>query len=106
MKGTMNDKEMRELDMWIRKAIPELNYSLFRPTVNSADAMDVLKKCHDKLDCEDIVMGRCDSMVQWCGGDWYLYSIFRENRSAIRRRVNGETLELAICRFAKELFSR
>lgn len=120
----MTDDEMRQLDNWIAEHVMEWTvkygdveqqlcydrngkfvYLNFRPTIDAGSAMEVLKKLNTRLDCEDVAFGYCPGM-EWSGGNWYLYSIFRENRSEIGQwRVNGETLELAICLFAKKLFS-
>ena len=86
---------------WKTCALP---HPVCRYTTNPDDAMEVFRKIHDKIDCEDVVIGRCDGMAMWAGVDWYAYSLFRENPTEKQRIVNAETLELAICLFAKNLF--
>lgn len=69
-----------------------------RYSTDPAAAMEVLEKCTDRLDCEDIKIG-------FCTGIWRLQSVYRENPGANGRIiVRAETLPLAICLFAKELF--
>lgn len=69
----------------------------FNPTQESKDAMDVLKKCAEQSQ-EDIAITKYDT--EWRVGiaDW--------NWESMRDCKTAETLELAICLFAKQLFSQ
>lgn len=120
MKVKMSDKELRELDAWIAvnamgwiDDIAEDGYydgdvfvcdhRQWSPTRNKVDAFEVLKRCAEKLDCEDIKIGEC------CGS-WSIQSVYRENPGA-KGRINvfklppeTLTLELAIALFARQLF--
>lgn len=118
----MTNEQMRELDAWIAEHV--MGWKLFRdgrnniaaemptgetcivtanhpwdesdfsPTVDSAPAMEVLKKCVD-------VLYGCNS---------FSLEVFRNgNHWVVRHPIYGSphapTLELAICLFAKQLFS-
>lgn len=118
----MNDKEMLALDAWIahnlmglalctrhpailnpnefvitipsgivRAKIGAEPTKNFVPTTDPANAMEVLKKCLDKG-------GYRISMNVHLSSE---FQVFKSEESLVR----AETLELAICLFAKKLFS-
>lgn len=114
----MSDKEMRELDAWIWQNVmlaklvirpadstyPKLKYLRFpngdeilermwSPTTDPAAAMDVLKKCGQSA----VVTITTNPSIASHLGVWTCADeqIF----------CTGETLELAICLFAKKLFT-
>ncbi len=66
------------------------SWKYFSPTVSPADAMEVLKKCHQRTE----VSLRMDGKT---------HQVFGSNSKA---PIEAETLELAICKFAKKLFSK
>lgn len=98
----MNAKEMRELDAWIARNLFEWDYSNFmwwknheivaynlpQFTISKADAMNVLEKCVEQSQLT----------MQKPGTHWQIW-----NR--VNHHVTAETLPLAICLFAKKLFS-
>lgn len=107
----MSDKELRELDAWIAvnvmgwkpwDAYPDTwltgdnrddgspTYRGFHPTVRSHEAMEVLRKCVDRWNIFIAGRGR--------DGDWIVSDLKKI-------RGNAETLELAICLAAKQLFA-
>lgn len=121
----MTTQELRELDAWIAEHVMGWRHAKtlddlgvmdsfydhgdilieyrkghlcpWRPTEDSADAMDVLKKCAEKLK-QDISIVLYDSKWDVAWVDWNA-----EERADLAR---AETLELAICLFAKQLFSQ
>ena len=107
----MNDAELRELDLWIAvnifgwQTFNEEEYPhrmLWREgdigspvwdepdfyTTDPAAAMEVLKRCSDEW---DIQIGRRMITKEWFCSSGYAYT-------------QAETIELAICQFAKKLF--
>lgn len=111
----MSDKEMRELDAWIAAHVMGwvngkcrnddefhisstgsgnvfANNCLFQPTVDPAAAMLVLKKCMTQT---AITLGTEKDDVKSCG-----------DKADLWGREEASTLELAICLFAKRLFSK
>jgi hypothetical protein len=124
-KTKMSENELRELNAWIAEHVMgwhkvmsrgdnpfeywdgsdgAYRIQTWRPTTDPAAAFAVLEKCQERLDCEDVVIG-------FCTGTWCIRSIYRENPGA-KGRINifalppSETsLPLAICLFAKQLFS-
>lgn len=66
--------------------------SYFKPTTNPAAAMDVLKKCIEKESC--------DIRINFDSRRFYVYS------AKVLTPETATTLELAICLFAKKLFSK
>ena len=102
------DKTSDGVDVWERLYLPE-NISptlphdelekhwriLYIPTftITAEYAMEVLKKCAEKCNKEDISI--CLRYGAWNVSQWTKHKIEEE----------AETLELAICLFAKKLFS-
>lgn len=85
----MTTEEMQDLDLWIVDHImghPER--ALFFPTEDAKDAIEVLKKC-----CERTMV----TISTW-QGTWSVGS--RETLAKDSR------IELAICQFARKLFSQ
>lgn len=117
---TPTEKELRELDAWIAEHVmgykvrirkpdstyPALRYwnkgdgfeilqAQFSPTTNPADAFEVLKKCYERA--ESFESGKDDSQ------GWYFFV------DAPIKAINAsshESLELAVCLFARKLFSK
>jgi len=99
----MTDSELRELDAWIAFRVtketvglvqirdPDISF-LSHYTTSPAAAMEVLKKCAEKVDQISITV--CGTWAV-CEGDG-------NNKDAIE--AEAKTLELAICLFAKVLF--
>jgi len=80
-------------DHWIR---PDSNrIDEFYPTTDSASAMEVLEKCAEKFPIE-IRIGNYDEGRYFVGTD-YDFDM---------TRGKAETLELAICLFAKKLLAK
>lgn len=113
----MNEKELRELDAWIAVHVmryipvirpadstyPVLKYWIdgagleilqpqFSPTSDEGSAMQVLKRCREIVSVALPAGGSTGVMVQ---------DLDKKSRYAI-----AETLELAICLFAKKLFTK
>ncbi len=92
----MNAKEIDELNEWVStNVIPECPHD--RPAVDPVAALEVLKKCVDKIAWSNgIVVDRVPTTGIW---------IVCQEES---KEEGGEadTLELAICQFAKALFSK
>lgn len=123
----MTDKELRELDRLVAEkvmgwnqvwSVHELNskedfcvsgaeqtcwiiergnnITPFKPTTNAADALAVLKKCF--VICNPIACG-----TKFCDGRNY-FNVHGSVDGWIE--ANAPTLELAICLFAQQLFSK
>jgi len=109
----MTTQEMRELDAWIAvnlfNAENDQNWqeflignspawnkdgsdNCFSPTTDPAAAMEVLKKCYD----QPLSICTCKSPDG--------YKFWLPNGFSIA--LNAPTLELAICQFAKKLFTK
>lgn len=122
--GIVTEKELRELDAWIAEHVMGLKlchripailqpdeYVLsipskivrakfssnetknFEPTTNPADAMAVLMKCAEKTESSNCIH------VGLLEKEWIVGHTFSNIG------VEAQTLELAICLFAKKLFS-
>jgi hypothetical protein len=124
----MTDTEKRELDAWIavnimkwqevkpwdinpghgqfviRHGVPVAPPPIFKfePTTDPAAAMEVLKKCAAKLYPSD--------EVQIYGNDedggYVIFSPETKDAEGFVLESDAKTLELAICLFAKKLFSK
>lgn len=77
----------------------------FEPTQAKHDAMEVLEKCCEAMDCKDVRIGCCE-------GSWFVRDVYRENPGA-RGKIfvhamppEKITLPLAICLFAQKLFTK
>lgn len=109
----MTDAEKRELNEWIAKHVFGLDAetdwyvdrkagcdvmmkSSWAPTEDEADAMKVLKKCHTQCCVET---GETANIANTKRG-FFARSIYKDIVS------EAETLELAICLFAKKIFSK
>lgn len=100
----MTAQELRELDEWIealvmgtRKMRESRNELCPHYTTDPADAMDVLKKCAEKkpTDSSSIRIDRLGTL-------WAMSATYHADQIYCEAR----TLELAICLFAKQLFSQ
>ena len=108
----MTTQELRELDAWIAEHVmgyktkvgllwvgPGKNWEPFHPTEFDSDAMDVLKKCAEK--------GRVCIDIDPLSG---LFSVFQDVRrlSIIELGIveQATTLELAIAKFARAVFTK
>lgn len=116
----MNDQELRELDAWIAEHVMgwtkwegsgwlhagcmDANgikwlsggYEIeFQPTIDSGQSMDVLKRCGERMPNFHIGAPQGSSLK-----NWMITWNYDENT------VESETLELAICLFSKQLFSK
>lgn len=122
----MTDKEMRELDAWIAEHVMGWRLSTrggswrstdpgwidsenelqriqenWKPSTDPAAALEVLKKCADKSDMPIEIDRKRDN-----GGPWRVETgVLSQGLVAIAPR-DQNTLELAICLFAKKLFSK
>ena len=94
----MTTQELRELDAWIDRNLFETSkrFSSIAPTYTTSSyfAMDVLKKCLSKLP-DDAHICINDLPEVWCN-----------DNNGTQWSGQAETLELAICLFAKQLFSQ
>lgn len=92
---TPNEQELRELDAWLAHNVMrwsrDFEYKNFKPTTDSAAAMEVLNKC--LIECAEIQLSEI-------AGRYLVESNGR------RITENEPTLELAIAKFAKLLFSK
>jgi|ERR1035437_1173552 hypothetical protein len=119
----MKDKELRELGAWIAEhvmgwkihrrntahyveanKINDIDYFVaaphdWSPTTDPAAAMMVLENCVEKLSSFDVCIWKGATSPFWFCGE-------RENTRDITRFSKAETLPLAICLFAKKLFSK
>lgn len=118
----MTDTEKRELDAWIAERV--MGWKLdkmiwwsrndidktqsiawegdFRPTTDPAATMEVLKRCAEKLEVinSSIALGQqFDELVE----DRLFWFVSHERTKEV---TEAETLELAICLFAKKLFTK
>ena len=116
----MTTKELRELDAWIAEHIMRFkpsrhkfpqrlwvgvgwNHEPFEPTTDSTAAMEVLKRCVEcgKIKGQfNIVIYRPESNGPWACG---MKAAFGHQNVGTEL---AETLELAICLFAKKLFRK
>lgn len=108
----MTDKESRGLDVWIAVNVfgwtddikgsghyymldgaksKTMDYHFWQPTSDRAQAMEVLEKCGDET---------VPTLAKMSSGKWHIFSKFK------KISVTAETLPLAICIFAKKLFSK
>ena len=109
----MTTQELRELDCFVAKEVMGWRYDNFywwhgtdilelsecpRFTTDSKYAMDVLKKCAEK---EEITIA-----IEKKESDRWIVGFIQWGDEAIWNQKSGETLELAICLFAKQLFSQ
>jgi len=104
----MSDKELRELDAWIADEVfkrwmlnPEGLGDAPKYTTDPAVALGVLKKCAEKL-CDDKAFSDA-LMIQpnEAGNGWFVGPFSDDTKC-----VESPTLELAICLFAKKLFTK
>lgn len=102
----MTTQELRELDAWIEDFVmgtgqirQSRNELCPHYSTDSAAAMDVLKKCAEKIEHSDYASNWIQ--IQWFNNLWCLadFNKFSDPTTA-------ETLELSICIFAKQLFSK
>jgi len=91
----MTTQELRELDAWIDRNLFENDLPEFSPhyTTDQHHAMDVLKKCAEKHQ-HDIAIGTAGPT------DWRVWA------GELNGATYASSLELAICLFAKQLFSK
>jgi len=70
------------------------SWTNYNPTINPAIAMGVLKKCADRCAefSNEVTLTKCET------GEWAVSTCWTESIA--------ETLELAICKFAYELFKK
>lgn len=95
----MQSKSDPTCDAWLLKTkryCTRFKYG-WRPTKDAVDAMDVLKKCAEK--CQHELAINAPTPKLWGVGciDW-------DTESTVKHEA--ETLELAICLFAKQLFRK
>lgn len=111
-----NEKELRELDAWIATNVMgwkivkhKLGFKVLRLkgradralsdapfyTRNAADALEVLKRCTDKIGLIDLSKIKCEPF-NYCIGATYITGCEAE----------APTLELAIVLFARKLFGK
>jgi len=112
----MTTQGMAELDAWILvnifhevsvidcagrcRVLRPAGYFYFQPTTDTAVAMEVLKKCCIKI-------GSCDQLpIRWDDGQWVVGQDPATVGYIDESIICGETLELAICLFAKKLFTK
>lgn len=113
----MSDSEMRELDVWLTRLFPEHEFVQyhdgphrvnpnglglrmktfvpFHPTTDAAAAMEVLRKC-----CQKGERGT-EVKISLNGNQWRVL-----NEDDYDQAGRAETLETAICLFAKEVHSK
>jgi len=91
----MTTQELRELDAWIAEHVfgVSVPHPFFKPTEDPRGAMDVLKKCAEKHQ-HDIAIGTAGPT------DWRVWA------GELNGATYASSLELAICLFAKQLFSK
>jgi len=109
----MTTQELRELDAWIAEhvmgwvpgsmsglwKIGPSSFRNFHPTLLAADAMDVLKKCAEKY-------GKVLTICSPCATEgWTIGTIDWETETVVDIS-EAQSLELAICLAAKQLFSQ
>jgi hypothetical protein len=113
----MSNEEMRALDAWIAEHVMGWTVSFhagnitlwlptrtstprtFNATTDAADAMEVLRRCVLKVgenDSVEINQVEGNSGFGWCAA----------RANGLTPYGEGATLELAICLFAKQLFSK
>jgi len=110
----VTDAELRDLDAWIAEQVMgfKLNANgmietwpregvrhdlcVANYTTDPAAAMQVLEKCADEVHAYELQI-----VSPRNGGLWHISSGKRNTP-----RVNAETLPIAICRFAQQLFSK
>jgi hypothetical protein len=98
----MTQKELRELDAWVAENvigwhltdIDMTSEDYPRYTTDHAAAMEVLKKCAfgNRITC------------WYSDGTWNVDNL--RGYASYEHEAQAETLELAICIFAKKLFSK
>ena len=92
----MSDKEMRELDAWIAEhamGLSCIRAATFRPTTDYGATMEVLEKCVERL----------LNNVEIFGNNRDRFVVSGPNEAF---ESEAATLPLAICLFAKQLFSK
>ena len=95
----MSEKQLRELDAFIAEHVFGFDMAetsvddIERYTTDPAAAMLVLEKCCDKLEGFEITV--------WRGEKWHCG--LRKGNTVHQK---ADTLPLAICLFAKELFAK
>ena len=109
----MTTQELRELDAWIAFNVMKWGYSNFywwnqgvilpitecpRFTTDPAAAMAVLKKCAEKCQHDVAIVSPVPKMWKVGYVSW--------DDETILGKEEAETLELAICLFAKALFEQ
>ena len=118
----MTTKEQRELDAWIaenvmglkvkwQKTFLQIDPWIIHPikngytqeicrqyTLDPAAAMEVLKKCVLRL-------GDTKFTIEFAASLWFVESYDSLNDS-VEKTARAKTLELAICLFAKKLFTK
>ena len=75
------------------------------PNTDPAAAMEVLKKCIERLE-NDRAYPACQKYSDLDGFQGWMISALYETRNQRTFSSVAETLELAVCRFAKKLFTK
>ncbi len=106
--------ENRELDEWLIKngACPEFMPGGFRsrPTTDPAAALEVLRKCGThairgtSFVCCQFSHGSYSTLCE--NGHWTVGRLDRDGCWVSGESANAETLELAICKFARMIFTK
>jgi len=104
----MNPQEMCELDVWIAENVfkrwmlnPESLGECPRYTNRPSAALEVLKKCAEKNGwMSQVVIGTT------AGGNYFIAVTHSEIDASFTLCTEAETLELAVCLFAKKLFGK
>ncbi len=114
----MTPTELRELDAWIAEHVMGWKISQAGNsgknqsgqwksipiyTTDPAAALEVLKKCYEKIWSDNPIITKCQhfKIEIWNNGLWVV-----QQSEKIETSIESETLELAICLFAKKLFSK
>lgn len=101
-KDTMITEEMRELDAWIAEHVMGWHISRYgqgsyihnhwQPTESPSDAMAVLERCAEK----------CPVAIDKNRTGW---TVCRIDHLTATQLTHGDTIPLAICLFARKVFS-
>lgn len=99
----MTEQEMRELDAWIQTHVFNKPFEKPRPAYSTdpAAAMAVLRKCAQRA-----INVRISTPVEGDPGTWSASWAVGTGSAVDGLAAKAETLPLAICRFAKELFKK